>query len=148
MNYNYEHPRPAVTTDAVIFNLMEDDKLNVLLIQRKNEPFKGQWALPGGFIEEDETLEQCVEREIKEETGLEGIKFYHLKAFSKPDRDPRHRIITIAYWGFSKKNPVLNPSSDAAAVEWFGIDNLPSLAFDHEDIIKKALVRALEIMAK
>jgi 8-oxo-dGTP diphosphatase len=147
MSFTYQYPRPAVTADAVIFNLMEDEKLNVLLIKRKNDPFKGYWALPGGFIEETETLEKCVEREIKEETGLEGIKFYPLEAFSEPDRDPRHRTITFAFWGFCKKNPVLTSGSDAEAAEWFKIDQLPELAFDHEQVIKKALVRALEIMA-
>lgn len=148
MTHTYKYPRPAVTTDAVIFNLMKDDKLNVLLIKRQNEPFKDQWALPGGFIEETETLEQCVEREIEEETGLTGVRFFPLEAFSQPDRDPRHRTITFAFWGFCKKSPMLRPGSDAINAEWFGINNLPTLAFDHEKILKKALVRALEIMAK
>lgn len=147
MSYTYNHPRPAVTTDAVIFTLNEQDDLQVLLIQRLNEPFKNGWALPGGFVEMDETLENCVSREIKEETGLTGIKFYQLAAFSKTDRDPRHRTISIAFWGFCKRDSKLAPGSDATNAQWFDINKLPILAFDHEDIIKKALTRALEIMA-
>ncbi len=148
MSYTYEYPRPAVTTDAVIFNMKGDEKLNILLIQRQNEPFKGQWALPGGFLEEDETLEQCVAREVAEETGLKDIKFYQLEAFSKPDRDPRHRTISIAFWGFSKNQSKIIAGSDAVNAQWFNLTKLPELAFDHEEIIKKALVRALEIMAE
>ncbi len=148
MSYTYKHPMPAVTTDAVIFNMKAEDKLTILLIQRKNEPFKDQWALPGGFVETDETLEQCVAREIEEETGLKDIKFYQLEAFSDPDRDPRHRTITMAFWGFSKNDAVIKPGSDAVNAKWFNLTKLPGLAFDHEKIIKKALVRALEIMAE
>lgn len=148
MSYTYDYPRPAVTTDAVIFNIKSDDTLNILLIQRKNEPFRGSWALPGGFIEPEETLEQCVAREVAEETGLESIKFYPLTPFSDPDRDPRHRTISFAYWGFCKKNPKLTPASDAINARWFPVKDLPEVAFDHEKIIKKALERALEIMAE
>jgi 8-oxo-dGTP diphosphatase len=148
MSYTYNYPRPAVTADAVIFKVKDYDKLNVLLIQRKNDPFKGNWALPGGFINENETLEQCVEREVMEETGLTGIKFYQLEAFSHPARDPRHRTITIAFWGFCRKDPALSPGSDATVAKWFEINEVPDLAFDHEQILKKALVRALAIMAQ
>lgn len=148
MTYCYDYPMPAVTTDAVIFNVKSGEKLYILLIQRLNEPFKGQWALPGGFIEPNETLEECVVREIEEETGLNGIRFHQLGAFSQPDRDPRQRVITVAFWGFSKKNPKLIPGSDAIYAKWFPINKLPEVAFDHEKIIKKALVRALEIMAE
>jgi 8-oxo-dGTP diphosphatase len=147
MTYTYDYPRPALTTDAVIFYLKPEDELNILLIQRKNEPFKGKWALPGGFIEERETLEQCVSREVEEETGLSDIKFYQLEAFSQPERDPRHRTITVAFWGFCKNSSNLNPGSDALTAKWFGINELPELAFDHDQIIKKALVKALAIMA-
>lgn len=148
MSYTYEHPRPAVTTDAVIFNMKADEKLNILLIQRMNEPFKGQWALPGGFLDENETLEQCIARELQEETGLKDIKLYQLEAFSKPNRDPRHRTVTVAFWGFCKNSSKLSPGSDAINARWFNLTKLPELAFDHERIIKKALVRALEIMAE
>jgi 8-oxo-dGTP diphosphatase len=148
MSYTYEYPRPAVTADAVIFRVIDYDKLAVLLIQRQNEPFKGHWALPGGFIDENETLEQCVEREVKEETGITGVKFYQLEAFSNPDRDPRQRTITVAFWGFCHKNPALSSGSDAAVAKWVEINEVPDLAFDHDQILKKALVRALAIMAQ
>lgn len=147
MSYTYEYPRPAVTTDAVVFKLTEEENLHILLIQRKNEPFKGQWALPGGFVDMEETLEQCAARELEEETGIKSIKLYPLGAFSEPDRDPRHRTISFAYWGFCKKNPKIMPKSDAMNVGWFDLNHLPGLAFDHEKIIKKALERALEVMA-
>ncbi|MFN3554570.1 MAG: NUDIX domain-containing protein [Bacteroidales bacterium] len=148
MSFTYPYPRPAVTTDAVIFNLRKNEDLHILLIQRKNDPFKGQWALPGGFLDMDETLEQCVAREVEEETGLKGVKFYQLEAFSDPDRDPRHRTISVAFWGFCKKEPVIQPNSDAVNAAWFDLNHLPEVAFDHDKIIKKALVRALEIMAE
>ncbi len=147
MSYTYNHPRPAVTTDAVIFRMNDEDVLSVLLIKRKNDPYKNYWALPGGFLDENETLEKCVNREVEEETGLTNIKFYQLGAFSEPLRDPRHRTITVAYWGFTTSDAIVAASSDAADAQWFEIESMPSLAFDHDEIIKKALVRALEIMA-
>jgi 8-oxo-dGTP diphosphatase len=148
MSYSYEYPRPAVTADAVIFKVADYDRLNVLLIKRQNDPYKDQWALPGGFIDQNETLEQCVEREVKEETGISGIKFYQLEAFSQPERDPRHRTITIAFWGFCKDESDMAAGSDATTAKWFEINEVPDLAFDHEKILKKALVRALAIMAQ
>jgi 8-oxo-dGTP diphosphatase len=147
MSHTYEYPRPAVTADAVILNLEEDETLEILLIQRKHEPFAGKWALPGGFMNMDETLEECVTREVEEETGLLGIRLFQLEAFSAPDRDPRHRTITVAFWGFCKNKPLLKPGSDASEAAWFDINQLPELAFDHDKIIKKALKRAMEIMA-
>ncbi len=146
--YSYDYPRPAVTTDAVLFNMKEGEQLHILLIQRNNEPFKGEWALPGGFLDMDETLEECVHREVKEETGLEGVKLYQLGAFSEPDRDPRGRTVSVAFWGFCKKETGLKAGTDAARVKWFDLNHLPELAFDHDLIIKKALKRALEIMAE
>ncbi len=149
MSYTYEYPRPAVTVDAVIFKLKKEEELNILLIERKNDPFKGMWALPGGFVDKEETLEACVVREVEEETGLKDIRFFQLEAFSEPDRDPRHRTITVAFWGFSKAGDAsLRPGSDAVNARWFDLNHLPPLAFDHDKIIKKALKRALEIMAK
>ncbi len=149
MSFTYEYPRPAVTADAVIFDLKGKGKenLNILLIQRKNDPYKGNWALPGGFLDMGETLEECVAREVQEETGIKGMKFYQLEAFSGVDRDPRHRTVTVAFWGFCHKNPKIKASSDAMDAKWFDLKSLPELAFDHELIIKKALKRALEIMA-
>ncbi|MFW5759162.1 MAG: NUDIX domain-containing protein [Bacteroidota bacterium] len=149
MGFTYEYPRPAVTTDAVIFDLKGNKKedLNILLIKRKNEPFKDSWALPGGFMDIEETLEECVAREVEEETGIKGMKFYQLEAFSSVDRDPRHRTISVAFWGFCHKTPQKKASSDAVDVKWFDLKSLPQLAFDHDLIVKKALKRALEVMA-
>jgi 8-oxo-dGTP diphosphatase len=146
MSNTYEYPRPAVTADAVIFRLEEDETLEILLIERKNQPFQGLWALPGGFIDEQETLEQCVAREVQEETGLSGIVFYQLESFSEPDRDPRGRTITVAFWGFCQENCEINAGSDALNARWFDLNHMPQLAFDHEKIVKKALKRAMEIM--
>ena len=106
-----------------------------------------KWALPGGFIEHDETLEKCVSREIEEETGLTGLTFHQLEAFSDPHRDPRGRIITIVFWAFVNSKPSLKPDFDALKVKWFDLNHLPELAFDHGTIIKKAVQRALELMA-
>lgn len=147
MPYTYDYPRPAVTVDAVVFQPTDNNSLKILLIERLQDPFKGMWALPGGFVDEQETLEEAVSRELEEETGLKGIKLYQLEAFSAPGRDPRHRTISIAFWGFCKKAPRLQPGSDAAEARWVNIEQLPPLAFDHEVMIKKALKRALELIA-
>lgn len=146
--FTYDYPRAAITTDAVIFDLREDDNLHILLIQRKNDPFKGQWALPGGFLDMDETLEECVVREVREETGMKNIRFHQLETFSAVDRDPRHRTVTTAYWGFMLESERPTASSDAQNIQWFDLKSLPPLAFDHDKIIKKALKRALEVMAR
>lgn len=148
MSYIYNYPRPAVTADIVVFKMNPDERLSILLIQRKNDPFKGMWALPGGFLDMEETLEECAERELEEETGIKKIKLYQLEAFSQPDRDPRHRTITVAFWGFADQKVKPVAQSDARDVKWFDISKLPDLAFDHEKIIKKALKRALEIIAE
>jgi 8-oxo-dGTP diphosphatase len=111
----------------------------LLLIERGNEPFKGCWALPGGFLEMEEDLETCAARELQEETGLTGISLHQLYAFVEPHRDPRHRTISIAFWGFDDTQRQAIGSDDAAQAKWFALDALPSLAFDHELIIQKAL---------
>jgi len=147
MNQTQKFSQTSVTTDAVIFKLNNKASLQVLLIQRKNDPFKLKWALPGGFLENDETLEECVSREIEEETGLTGLTFHQLEAFSSPNRDPRGRVITIVFWAFLTNNPLLNPDSDALKAKWFDINHLPELAFDHDAIIKRAVKRALELIA-
>ena len=143
MNYSYKYPRPAVTTDAVVF-LEKKDGWEVLLIQRKNNPYKEMWALPGGFVDMDETLEEGVVRELEEETGLKDIKLKQLHAFSTVDRDPRGRTIGVAFWGFTtNENSSVKGGDDARDAKWFPIDNLPKLAFDHQEIMDMAL---LEIM--
>jgi 8-oxo-dGTP diphosphatase len=111
----------------------------LLLVERGNEPFKGCWALPGGFLEMEEDLETCAARELQEETGLTGISLHQLYAFGEPHRDPRHRTISIAFWGFDDTQQQAIGSDDAAQAKWFALDALPGLAFDHELIIQKAL---------
>lgn len=137
-SYCYRYPHPAVTTDAVIFTISEN-KLRLLLIKRGVDPFKGFWAIPGGFLELNEDLDECARRELKEETGLENIYLEQLHTFGKPDRDPRERVITVAYYAITS-NADMKPkaASDASAAEWFPIDQLPKLAFDHDKIINMA----------
>ena len=138
MRFTYDYPRPCVTTDCLIFRKMESG-WGLLLIERGNEPFKGCWALPGGFLEMEEDLDACAARELQEETGLTGISLYQLCAFGAPNRDPRHRTISVAFWGIDDTQQQAVGSDDAAKAQWFVLDNLPSLAFDHEQIIQKAL---------
>ncbi len=140
MSYTYQYPRPAVTTDAVVF-FENNNGWEVLLIRRKNNPFKEMWALPGGFVEMDETLEEGVLRELEEETGLKGIKLEQLHTFSTVDRDPRGRTIGVAFWGFTtKENSTVKGGDDASEAKWFPIKNLPTLAFDHQEIMDMALL--------
>ena len=127
----------AVTVDAVIF-YRKADILNVLLIKRKNEPFRDQWALPGGFLEEDETMQEGANRELEEETGLKLEKLQQIGAFGTPGRDPRGRTISIAFVGLIGTEAKVKASDDAVEVKWFNLNNLPVLAFDHRDIISEA----------
>lgn len=124
----------AVTVDAVIF-YRKSGLLKILLIQRKNDPFKGQWALPGGFLEEDETMEEGAKRELEEETGLKIEKLQQVAAFGTPGRDPRGRTISIAFVGLIDAEPKIKASDDALDVKWFDLNDLPNLAFDHSEII-------------
>lgn len=137
--YCYDYPRPSVTVDIV---LLMDSTPNpqVLLIRRKNPPFKNMWALPGGFLELDESLKESALRELHEETGMSNIHLTQIGAYGKPDRDPRGRVITIAYMGIVKSEQQETVAgSDAAEAAWFSITDLPLLAFDHREIIEKAL---------
>ena len=138
MSFTYKYPRPCVTTDCLIFRKI-GDIWHVLLIERGNEPFKGCWALPGGFLEMEENLDTCAARELQEETGLTGIELHQLYAFGAPNRDPRHRTISVAYWGVDNSEQQAVGSDDAVMAQWFALDKLPSLAFDHEQILQKAL---------
>lgn len=135
--YTYDYPRPAVTTDCVVF-AHDGNSISVLLIERGAEPYKGAWAFPGGFLNMDETAEQGALRELQEETGLELNHVTQVGAFTEVDRDPRTRVITIAFYAFSEKREVKG-GDDAARAQWFPIDQLPKLAFDHEDILRKAM---------
>jgi 8-oxo-dGTP diphosphatase len=138
MVYSYPYPRPAVTADAVIFR-SGDKGPEVLLIRRAHPPFQDCWALPGGFLDMDETLEECVARETAEETGLSGLAFEQLEAFSGLDRDPRHRTITIVFVAMAGADCNAKPGSDAKGAEWFPIAQLPQMAFDHDLVLKKAI---------
>ena len=138
MSFTYEYPRPCVTTDCLVFRKI-DSVWSVLLIERGNEPFKGCWALPGGFLEMEEDLDACAARELQEETRLTGIELHQLYAFGAPNRDPRHRTISVAYWGVDNTERQAVGSDDAVEARWFALDKLPNLAFDHEQILQKAL---------
>jgi len=136
--YQYEYPHPAVTTDVVIFSI-RDQQLKLLLIKRGGAPFKGKWALPGGFVELDESLEEGARRELEEETGLAGVFLEQLYTFGQPGRDPRERVITVAYYALIPSDQVsLCAATDAEAVGWFSMDELPGLAFDHQTIVDMA----------
>jgi len=137
MPYTYKYPRPAVTADTVI--ITREEKPKVLLVQRGNEPFKGQWALPGGFMNMDETTEQCAVRELEEETGLKVKEVHQIGAYSKFNRDPRGRTITVAYLAIIDELVAVKGQDDAAKAEWFPLSALPPLAFDHSDIIQDAI---------
>lgn len=139
MPYTYEYPRPAVTTDAVIFR-NNGSESEVLLIQREQPPFKGMWAIPGGFIELNEELIDSAKRELKEETGLVDIPLKEFGVYGKVGRDPRHRTITIAYAGILEIDGMkAYANDDAEACDWFNINNLPPTAFDHDLILKDAI---------
>lgn len=139
--YVYDWPRPMVTADAAVFAFV-DGKARLLLIQRKNEPYQGRWALPGGFVEMDEDLPEAAARELAEETGLKDVPLEQLRTFGKPGRDPRGRTITVAYFGIAGKDaPEIHAGDDAANAQWFDLDNLPGMAFDHDQIARCAVDR-------
>jgi 8-oxo-dGTP diphosphatase len=134
----YRMPTLTMTTDIVIFTIRAE-RLEILLIQRANPPFKGSWALPGGLVEEDEDLDVCARRELEEETMVTGVSLEQLHTFGAPKRDPRGRLVTVAYYTLVRPDR-LKPkaASDAASIRWFAVNELPSLAFDHGDIIALA----------
>lgn len=139
--YCYDYPRPAVTVDVVCLRRGEAGP-EVLLIRRKHDPFQGAWALPGGFVEETEDLDAAARRELAEETGLTVGPLVQVQAFGKPDRDPRGRTITIAFLAWiddKEKMENIRAADDAADIQWFRIDRLPDLAFDHRRIVATAL---------
>jgi 8-oxo-dGTP diphosphatase len=139
--YVYEWPRPMVTADAAVFAFI-DGKTHLLLIQRKIDPYKGRWALPGGFVELDEDLPDGAARELAEETGLRNVPPAQLGAFGRPGRDPRGRTITVAYFGVVEKDwDRIQADDDAERVQWFDISSLPPMAFDHDEIARCAIER-------
>jgi 8-oxo-dGTP diphosphatase len=136
-----KYDRPSVTVDVVIFSLVEDD-LQVLLVKRKSAPFAGVWAIPGGFVHMDESLEDAAARELAEETSVTGVFIEQLYTFGDPDRDPRTRVITVAYFALVPHDAIHHrPSGDAAETAWFSVYQLPELAFDHRRILEYALRR-------
>jgi 8-oxo-dGTP diphosphatase len=162
MAYTYKYPRPAVTADCIVITREAEPKAaskqeqrdacidtaereqaratpKVLLIQRGFDPYKGCWAFPGGFMNMDETTEQCAIRELEEETGLKVATIHQIGAYSKVDRDPRGRTITVAYLAIVDEPIAVTGQDDAAKAEWFPLSALPELAFDHADIMQDAI---------
>lgn len=140
-NYCYEYPRPSVTTDCVIFGF-DAGELKLLLIERGIEPFKGKWAFPGGFLNMEENSDECARRELFEETGIENVFIEQLYTFSDVNRDPRGRVITVAYYALVKLSDFkIQAGDDAQSAKWFPISQIPSLAFDHNLILRMALNR-------
>lgn len=141
MPHTYEYPRPALTVDCVVFGF-DEAELKVLLIQRGLEPFKGRWALPGGFVRVDETLENAARRELEEEAGLKQVFLEQLYTFGAVKRDPRDRVVSVAYYALVKLAAhQTKAATDAADAQWFPISQTPKLAFDHADIMATALAR-------
>ena len=164
MAYTYKYPRPAVTADCIVITREAEPKAaskqeqrdacidtaereqaratpKVLLIQRGFDPYKGCWAFPGGFMNMDETTEQCAIRELEEETGLKVTNIHQIGAYSKVDRDPRGRTITVAYLAIVDEPIAVTGQDDAAKAEWWPVSNLPHLAFDHYDIMQDAITQ-------
>ena len=137
MAYTYKYPRPAVTADCIVITKEAEPK--VLLIQRGDQPFKGGWAFPGGFMNMYEKTDQCAVRELEEETGLQLSKIQQIGAYSKVDRDPRGRTVTVAYLAVIDAPVAVTGQDDAAKAEWWPLSSLPILAFDHDEIISDAI---------
>lgn len=139
MSYTYKYPRPAVTVDMVMFSKF-DEGWKVLLIRRGNPPFEGMWAFPGGFVEMDEKLIESAQRELKEETGMTDVKLTQFKAYGDPGRDPRGRTVAVVHYGFvDSGKATVKGGDDASEAAWFGLDNLPELAFDHSKILAELI---------
>lgn len=139
MAFNYDFPRPALTADCVVFGIDEDRQLKVLLIQRSHDPFAGTWALPGGFVEAGERLEDAALRELEEETGVKNLAIQQVYTFGDPGRDPRGWVVSVAHCALVEiaAHPA-TASSDARQVGWFPVERLPDLAFDHARVFEKA----------
>ncbi len=145
--FNYRHPHPAVAVDIAVFSLKELT-LHTLLIERGREPYRGAWALPGGFVRIAESLEDAARRELREETGLDCAALGQIGAFGAPERDPRERVISIAYLAVVRMDSVtLRAGTDAAHALWWPSESLPSLAFDHAEILSRARDRLRDEVA-
>ena len=146
MPYIYDHPHPAVTVDIVLIR-SAGESMSLLLIRRAGEPFAGHWALPGGFVDIDEDLEDAACRELAEETGLTGIALTQLHTFGRPDRDPRERVISVVYYALlgADEAQTPEPGSDAREARWFPLGEIPPMAFDHAEIIGLARQRLMTL---
>jgi 8-oxo-dGTP diphosphatase len=139
--FTYDHPRPAVTVDCAVFGV-DEEGLKVLLVQRDVEPFEGRWALPGGFVREGEDLPEAARRELEEETGLAKVFLEQLFTFGAPGRDPRGRVISVAYYALVKlADHRVRAATDARDARWFAAAAVPALAFDHDRILATARAR-------
>ena len=147
--YVYDWPRPMVTVDAAVFTF-SGDKARVLLINRGNEPFKGKWALPGGFVGMNEELEDAVARELEEETGLATVQLEQMRTFGTVGRDPRGRMITIVFMGIATRGQdMIKAGDDAAQAQWFDIEKLPEdMAFDHNEVVRFAIEKLVKTPRK
>ena len=134
------YPYPAISVDVIIFTLREND-LQVLLVQRKHAPFEGRWAIPGGFVGAEESLDAAARRELEEETGVRNVYLEQLYTFGDPRRDPRGRVITVAYFALVPSPLAVEAGSDASDARWWSVYHLPKLAFDHNSILKYAMQR-------
>ena len=137
MSYTYKYPRPTVTADCVV--ITHEAEPGVLLIKRGGEPFKDCWAIPGGFMEMNEATEQCAVRELKEETNIVISDLHQIGVYSKVDRDPRGRTISVAYLAITDKTQIAVGQDDATEVKWWPLTALPKMAFDHDDIMRDAV---------
>lgn len=145
--YCYEYPRPSVTVDIILFH-RDGERVEVLLIKRARDPFKGAWAFPGGFVDENESLEHAAARELKEETGLEGITLEQLSAFGEPGRDPRGHTVSIAFVALLDSRIEAAGADDADEARWHSALRPPRLAFDHKKILRQALDRIFSVNGK
>ena len=139
-SYCYDHPRPALTVDIVLLHTSADE-IEVLLIKRAREPFEGQWAFPGGFVDKDESLEDAAARELSEETGLSGIRLEQIRAFGDPGRDPRGHTVSVVFAGLLEDRALVSAGDDASDAAWYSALEPPNLAFDHGKILSTTLER-------
>lgn len=149
MEYCYKYPRPALTVDAIVIARKTISGLpspaSLLLVQRKGDPYKGKWALPGGFVDVHEAVKEAAVRELKEETGIEGIDLEQFYVFDAPERDPRERTISVVHYGFTDHVLPVKGGDDAQDAKWFPLDDLPELAFDHKQIMERFMAMGYEI---
>ncbi len=142
MSYSYKYSRAALTVDCVVFGLDEENTLKVMLIKRKLPPFAGEWALPGGFVRVEESVDAAAKRELKEETGIENVFLEQLYTFGEVERDPRERVVTVAYYALvNLQDYDIHADTDASDAQWFAMNSLPPLAFDHSQILQVAIAR-------